>query len=194
MAIGFLTALCGVHLEGIDESLSDSFEVRAGSNGHAELDINGDVHPLTRREYTPWITLDFKPGLAMTVTGIVRFYLIETTPHLKLYMTPINIDPDQPALPISHPFTYAIYLSKTQGRYSTLGLCEDTSALNEEVIDEEAFLKQTYLIHEERERMFFDALDKGETMPLTSYHQAFQTFRVLFAADQSAAQGRSVQL
>ena len=140
--------------------LSLPFEVRAGSNGHAELDINGVVHPLTRREYTPWITLDFKPGLAMTVTGIVRFYLIETTPHLKLYMTPINIDPDQPALPISHPFTYAIYLSKTQGRYSTLGLCEDTSALNEEVIDEEAFLKQTYLIHEERERMFFDALDK----------------------------------
>ena len=140
--------------------LSLPFEVRAGSNGHAELDIDGVVHPLTRREYTPWITLDFKPGLAMTVTGIVRFYLIETTPHLKLYMTPINIDPNQPALPISHPFTYAIYLSKTQGRYSTLGLCEDTSALNEEVLDEDAFLQQTYLIHEERERMFFDALDK----------------------------------
>ena len=140
--------------------LSLPFEVRAWANGHAELDINGVVHPLKRREYTPWITLDFKPGLAMTVTGIVRFYLIETTPHLKLYMTPINIDPDQPALPISHPFTYAVYLSKTQGRYSTLGLCEDTSALNEGVIDEDAFLAQTYLIHQERERMFFDALDK----------------------------------
>jgi predicted AlkP superfamily phosphohydrolase/phosphomutase len=141
--------------------LSLPFEVRAGDNGHAELEIDGVVHPLTRREYTPWITLGFKPGLAMTVTGIVRFYLIETEPHLKLYMTPINIDPDQPALPISHPFTYAIYLSKTQGRYSTLGLCEDTSALNEEVIDEDAFLEQTYLIHAERERMFFDALDKA---------------------------------
>ncbi|MDP6580227.1 MAG: alkaline phosphatase family protein, partial [Vicinamibacterales bacterium] len=31
---------------------------------------------------------------------------------------------------------------------------------NEEVIDEDAFLEQTYLIHEERERMYFDALDK----------------------------------
>jgi hypothetical protein len=80
--------------------------------------------------------------------------------HIKLYMTPINIDPDKPALPISHPFTYAVYLSKTQGRYSTLGLAEDTSALNEDVVDEDAFLKLTYLIHAERERMFFDALDK----------------------------------
>ena len=136
------------------------FEVRGGPNGDAEIDIGGVVHPLKHRTYTPWVTLDFKPGLGMTVTGIVKFYLIETDPHLRLYMTPINIDPDQPALPISHPFTYAIYLSKTQGRYSTLGLCEDTSALNEEVIDEDAFLDQTYQIHEERERMFFDALDK----------------------------------
>ena len=140
--------------------LSLPFEIRAGANGDANLDINGVTHTLERRQYTPWITLDFKPGLALTVTGIVRFYLLETEPHLKLYMTPINIDPDQPALPISHPFTYAVYLAKTQGRYSTLGLAEDTSALNEEVIDEDAFLEQTYLIHAERERMFFDALDK----------------------------------
>ena len=136
------------------------FECRAGSSGDAELHIGSVVHPLKRRQYTPWITLDFKPGLGMTVAGIVRFYLLETKPHLKLYMTPINIDPDRPALPISHPFTYAMYLSKTQGRYATLGLAEDTSALNEGVVDEDAFLQQTYLIHEERERMFFDALDK----------------------------------
>ncbi len=48
--------------------------------------------------------------------------------------------------------------------------------------------------YQDQFQAFFDALDKGETMPLTSYHQAFQTFRILFAADQSAAQGRSVQL
>ena len=136
------------------------FEVRARGNGGAELHLQGAVHSLTRRDYTPWITLRFKPGLGMTVSGIARFYLLETDPHLKLYMTPIHIDPDRPALPVSHPFTYAVYLSKTQGRYATLGLAEDTSALNEGVIDEDAFLDQAYLIHAERERMFLDALDK----------------------------------
>ena len=136
------------------------FEIRAGKNGDAALHLDGAVHPLRRRRYTPWIPLRFQPGLGMTVNGIARFYLIETDPHLKLYMTPINIDPDRPAMPISHPFTYAVYLSKTQGRYATLGLAEDTSALNEGVIDEDAFLDQAWLIHAERERMFFDALDK----------------------------------
>ena len=136
-------------------------EVRPrGDASEAELKIGNDTYPLPHREYTPWIELRFKAGLGITVRGIVRFYLLETSPRIKLYMTPINIDPDAPALPISHPFTYAVYLSKTQGRYATLGLAEDTSALNEGVVDEDAFLKQTYLIHEERERMFFDALEK----------------------------------
>ena len=137
------------------------FEVKIGANGSAaELTVAGKIYPLKLREYTPWIPLDFKAGLGLTVRGIVRFYLMASSPHLKLYMTPINIDPEKPALPISHPFTYAVYLAKTQGRYSTLGMAEDTSALNEEVVDEDAFLAQTYLIHQERARMFFDALQK----------------------------------
>ena len=138
-----------------------SLELRAGVNGDdATLTIDDATYDLKRRTYTPWIALGFKAAPGVTVRGIVRFYLLECTPHVKLYMTPINIDPDKPALPISHPFTYAVYLSKTLGRYSTLGVAEDMSSLNEGVVDEDAFLDQTYLIHDERERMFFDALAK----------------------------------
>jgi predicted dehydrogenase len=36
---------------------------------------------------------------------------------------------------------------------------------------------------------FFDALDRGEQMPLTSFPEAKKTFDVIFAADASAAQG-----
>ena len=36
---------------------------------------------------------------------------------------------------------------------------------------------------------FFDALDRGEAMPLTSFREAARTFAVIFAADMSAAQG-----
>jgi hypothetical protein len=137
------------------------FQVRLDRNGaDAELVIEKKTYPLKLREFTPWIELKFKPGLGIGVRSIARFYLLATSPHFRLYMTPLNIDPDKPALPISHPFTYAIYLSKLHGRYSTLGLAEDTWGLNERVLDEEAFLKQSYLIHQERESMFFDALEK----------------------------------
>jgi predicted AlkP superfamily phosphohydrolase/phosphomutase len=63
-------------------------------------------------------------------------------------------------MPISHPSYYAVYLAKKLGKYATLGLAEDTWALNEGVIDDGAFLEQTYDIDQERERMFFAALGK----------------------------------
>jgi len=86
--------------------------------------------------------------------------LTETKPEVALYVTPIQLDPESPALPISHPSYYASYLAKLLGTYSTLGMAEDTWALNEGIIDEEAFLKQAYLTMAERESMFVNALEK----------------------------------
>jgi hypothetical protein len=75
--------------------------------------------------------------------------------HFSLYVAPINLDPESPAMPISHPPYYATYLAKKVGAYSTLGLAEDTWALNEGVTDDQTFLKQAYDIDREREAMFF---------------------------------------
>jgi hypothetical protein len=131
-----------------------------GKNGAGILCVQGKQYPLKPGEFTPWIQLRFKAGFV--IRGICRFYLKESSPDFKLYMSPINIDPRKPVLPISHPFAYAVYLAKTLGDFSTLGLAEDTWALNERVLDEDAFLKQAYLIHDEREKMFFDALEKTD--------------------------------
>jgi len=109
------------------------------------------------QEYTPWLEVPFDGG----VTGIARLY-VQTWDEadVEIYVTPINIDPESPAMPISHPFVYSIYLAKMLGKYATLGLAEDTWALNERVIDEKAFLGQAWLIFEERKKQLWDALDK----------------------------------
>ena len=108
------------------------------------------------KEYTPWLVVPFGK-----ISGIVRFY-VQTWDEreFELYATPINIDPERPAMPISHPFVYSIYLAKLLGPFATLGLAEDTWALNERVIDENAFLKQAWLFFEERKLQLWDALDK----------------------------------
>ena len=41
---------------------------------------------------------------------------------------------------------------------------------------------------------YVDSLAKGEPMPLTDFETAYQTHRVAFAADRSAAEGRPVNL
>lgn len=84
--------------------------------------------------------------------------LTENEAECSLYMSPIHIDPERPAMPISHPGHYAKYLANLLGAYATCGMAEDTWALNEAVIDERAFLDQAYGIFEERRAMFLSAL------------------------------------
>jgi len=131
----------------------------ADDRQHVRIEIDGsEPFELPLRTYSPWIKLAFRPGLGVKVHGIARFYLNSVEPEVNLYMTPIHIDPENPAMPISHPQIYSVYLAKMQGAFATLGLAEDTWALNERVIDEKAFFEQAMAIYEERERMFLDAL------------------------------------
>jgi len=126
----------------------------------ARITINGNSVYLNEGEYSDWIELSFRAFPGVTIKGIGRFLIRRMEPELDMYLTPINIDPEKPAMPISHPFIYAMYLSKLIGNYATLGEAEDTWALNERVINEEEFLKQCYSIYSEREKMFFQALEK----------------------------------
>ena len=131
-----------------------------GNDQSATLEIGGDSHELKPSEYSDWVRLTFRGGLGLKVQGVCRFLITATEPEFSLYLTPMNIDPEHPALPISHPAYYATYLAKLLGTFSTLGLAEDTWALNERVIDEDAFLEQSYSICDEREAMFFNTLEK----------------------------------
>jgi predicted AlkP superfamily phosphohydrolase/phosphomutase len=75
-------------------------------------------------------------------------------------MTPIQIDPERPAMPVSHPPVFSMYLAKLMGPFGTLGLLEDTGALNDGAIDEQGFLDQAYLYHDERRAMWSHTLHR----------------------------------
>jgi predicted AlkP superfamily phosphohydrolase/phosphomutase len=107
-----------------------------------------------------WVPLAFRAAPFVRVRGMCRMQLTELGEHVSIYVSPISLDPERPAMPISHPGYYAAYLAKKIGPFSTLGLAEDTWALNEGVIDDETFLRQTWDIDAERQRMFLAALDR----------------------------------
>ena len=106
-----------------------------------------------------WVPLRFAAAPGVGVHGACRFLLRSADP-LRLYISPINIDPARPALPLSHPFIFAPFLARLVGPYATLGLAEDTWALGEGVLDDDGFLQQVEATHQERERMFFAMLDR----------------------------------
>jgi predicted AlkP superfamily phosphohydrolase/phosphomutase len=129
-------------------------------NGRAVLKIGGSKYELRANEYTDWIRVRFRAAPGFGVWGACKFLLLESEPEFGLYVTPINIDSESPAMPLSAPFVYSRYLSKRQGTFATLGLAEDTWAVNEHVLGDPHFLQQCLDADREREAMFFDALDK----------------------------------
>ncbi len=136
------------------------FTVRVHNSSEATLTIGSDKYKLKLGQYTDWITVRFKISWSQAVSGVCRFMLLSTDGQFDLYVTPINIDPENPAMAIGYPAVYPIYLAKRQGPYATLGLAEDTWGLSEQVLDDEHFLQQCTDIDREREEMFFDGLDK----------------------------------
>lgn len=125
----------------------------------AAFSVSGNEFVLAQDKYSPWIKLVFPLAPGIKARGICRFLITSFNPF-QFYVTPVNIDPESPALPISHPKPYAVYLGKLLGSYATLGLAEDTWALNERVIGDQHFIDQCYLIHAEREAMLMNELEK----------------------------------
>lgn len=136
----------------------------------ARIEVGKSTVTLGDREYSHWLELPFKVG-RQTAHGIARLRVVSWEPF-ALYVTPINIDPRKPAMPISQPAHYAMMLGKVHGPFATLGLAEDTWALNEKVLDEDAFLEQVWDIHAERERMWFHALDRQRSGVVVSVFDA----------------------
>lgn len=126
--------------------------------GRVRLEAGKEKLELTVGVLSPWVSLSFRVGPGRKVKGIAQFFLKNLEPHLELYLSPVQIDPEKPALPISSPFIYSIHLAKLFDRFATLGLPQDTWALNEEVLTDDGFLQQAWSVHAKLEEIFFHTL------------------------------------
>lgn len=140
--------------------LKAPFVVSLRNKDSAILQIGGVHHELTRNVYTDWVRVRYRVAPGINVHGVCKFLLLGADPEFDLYATPVNIDPERPALPIGYPSVYSVYLANRHGPFATLGLAEDTWGLNDHVLGDEHFIQQCRDTDREREAMFFDGLDK----------------------------------
>jgi predicted AlkP superfamily phosphohydrolase/phosphomutase len=129
-------------------------------NGVAKIVLPDQEFILREKEWSGWKRVRFHLIPTQSVTGICMFYLKELRPNFKLYVSPINIDPADPALPIATPPSYANELARKFGPFFTKGLPADTSALDNDVLDEEEFLRQDGFVLEESREMLDDELSR----------------------------------
>jgi len=121
----------------------------------AEIALKGQEFVLREGEWSDWVRVEFQlvPFFA-NVSGMCRFYLKQAHPRLQLYVSPINIDPAAPALPISTPSRYSRLLSEEAGEFYTQGISEDTKALSDGMLDDQEYLEQARTVLAEHRRIF----------------------------------------
>jgi hypothetical protein len=126
---------------------------------YVRLQVGSEMAILREGEWSEWLSADFSlvPHVA-SVRGMFRVFAKQLHPRFELYVSPINIDPDAPALPISTPSSYARDVRASIGAWSTLGIPEDTSALRQGVFDLAEFLGQSQLVLNDERRLLDDSL------------------------------------
>lgn len=108
----------------------------------ARLVVGDEERILQVGEWSDWVPFEFPLVPTQSVPAMARFHLVQVRPELEMYVSPIQIDPENPALPISHPAGFAAELARATGRFYTQGMPEDTQALSGGVFAVEEFLDQ----------------------------------------------------
>jgi predicted AlkP superfamily phosphohydrolase/phosphomutase len=121
----------------------------------ARIALRNQELVLREGEWSGWVHVEFRlfPYFGV-VHGMCRFYLKQVHPRFQLYVSPMNIDPGDPALPISTPTAYARALATEAGDYYTQGIAEDTKALSAGVLDDDEYLAQAHSVLAEDRRIF----------------------------------------
>ena len=91
---------------------------------------------LQEGEWSDWIQVRFPliPELK-SAAGMVRIFAKKFRPNLQVYVSPVNIDPTDPELPITAPESYSRDLAKSVGLFYTQGMAQDTAAYRQGVFN-----------------------------------------------------------
>lgn len=127
----------------------------------------GDGQTIVREgEWSDWVEVSYEVMPYMPVMGIVRFYAKELRPTFKLYASPVNFSPAAPVTAITTPDDdAAIRLYEELGHFFTQGMPEETNAFKDGLFDDDDFVKQVQLVHDDGHRMLDLAVrrfDRGD--------------------------------
>lgn len=135
-------------------SMTQDFVVYIDAKAGAAKFVVGDQEFILReKEWSEWVHVELEaiPHL-IKISSAARFYLKQISPKFELYVTPLQIDPEDPVMPISHPAKWSKELCATLGQFYTHSIPEDAQAFKYGVLSAHEFWDQMMLAYEERAR------------------------------------------
>lgn len=163
-----------------DLTLPIEFQRLRGRTPAVRIALQGQVRTVREGDWSDWYTIRFQIAPLVEARGIARFHVMQAWPELRVYLSPINLDPRKPPLPISQPPAYSAELARKHGLYKTLGWPEDTWALNEEKIDEKVFLEDLNETFNQQKLLVLDAIDTMKPQLFVTVFQSTDKVQHMF--------------
>ncbi len=132
-------------------------------SGQADLEIQGQKLSLKTGEWSPWVPLTFRVNALIRMHGMTQFHVSQADKELRLYASPLNMDPRDPPEPLSTPDSFSAELAGKIGIYRTLGWAESADKpLNEGRLDEAEFLYDSDRAMDDREKIILENLKRDD--------------------------------
>lgn len=130
-------------------------------NKTARIDIDDKEILIAEGEYSEWVEIDFPLIKGVTsITGMVKFFMLELGEKFRLYISPIHISPLHPAAQISTPPSYSEELAEKNGLFHTINLPADTHALSKGSFTMDNFIVQAMSVFDESRKLFHYELER----------------------------------
>jgi predicted AlkP superfamily phosphohydrolase/phosphomutase len=111
--------------------------------GSVRIEVSGNALTLKAGEWSGWVRFVFPFNRLIKVHGIGKFRVLSISPELRLYLSPIQFDPEKlpPGLAITTPGSFVGDLTGRFGLFKTIGWQIDTWSLTDGTSDEQVFLE-----------------------------------------------------
>jgi predicted AlkP superfamily phosphohydrolase/phosphomutase len=130
------------------------------ANRVARFETGGRQFVLAEGEWSGWIHVRFPLAFGISgPAGIFRAYAKRLHDGFQVYISPINIDPADAAMPITNPPEFGRELVHAVGPFYTQGMPEDTAALREGVFNLQDYLAQSREVAREHLRILRYAIE-----------------------------------
>ncbi len=127
----------------------------AADKSRLGIEVSGARLALAAGEWSPWVRFVFPFNPLIKLTGIGRFRVLSIEPEVRVYLSPIQFDPENlpPIVDVTTPRSFAGDLVRRFGLFKTIGWMVDTWSIKGGTIDDDVFFEDTDFTVETDEKM-----------------------------------------
>jgi predicted AlkP superfamily phosphohydrolase/phosphomutase len=159
-------------------------ELELSGDTTARLVIGKQSIQLAMGRWSPIVEIPFRLGALLKTTALTQFILTRTQPEIMLYVLPLQLHPLHSPWRYATPRSFIKQTWKDRGPFLTLGLPQDTTALEDKCITDAQFLELCESIFETRTRIFMYHLQPFQEGILASIFDSLDRVQHMFWRDR----------